>query len=249
MTTNGQKQRTAESPPNKKLRKNARPNKNTIVLPEGGLGPLRAKIGDPFAPMDLRQLIDQARQENPTDVDGAFRKIVAEKTAEQIATLLSRLGLEPTDPGTASSAFAMLAIALCGVGQVAWTPAPRQSASWAADHDSTLYWLVKSLCENEGLTEHAAIKRIADDPFLHKFFPYKPHRLTRDLKLSEQARQFQSLRQAWHRVKTQEEQFLASGRPQLIDAILGGSSECWEATLLSLDIADAAQRSSKTPSR
>lgn len=249
MTTHGQKQPTAESPPDKKLRKNARPNKSTIVLPDGGLGPLRAKIGDPFAPMDLRQLIDQARQENPTDVDGAFRKIVAKKTAEQIATLLSRLGLESTDPGATSSAFAMLAIALCGVGQVVWTPAPRQSVSWTADQESALFWLVKSLCEDEGLSERTAVRKIAEAPFFHRIFPYRPKKLRRDAKLSDNERKFQSLRQAWERVKVQKKQLIAGGRPQLIDAIVGSKPGHWETKLLGLDIADATRRSGKYPAR
>lgn len=249
MTADSEKQPAAKRAASRKPRKNARPNKTIIVVPEGGLEPLKAKIGDPFPPMNLRQLLDQARHKNPANVDDAFRKIVAQKTAEQIATLLSRLGLEPTDPDAPNSAFAVLAMALCGVGQVAWTPAPRQSDGWTAHHESTLYWLVKSLCENEELTEHAAVRRIADDAFLHRFFPYRPHELRRDAILSEEERRFQSLRQAWTKVKAKEEQFLASDRPQLIDAILGGNPGYWEVKLLGLDIADAAPRSSKNPAR
>lgn len=249
MTTVSKKQSMAKRAPTKKPRKNARPDKNVIVVPKGGPQPLLARIGDPFSPMDLRQLINQARQEDPSNVDETLRKIVDERTAKQLDTLLRRLGLEPTDPDKHSSAFVILAMALCGVGQVAWTPAAPQTGSWTHQHESTLFWLVRSLCEDEKLTERAAVKKIADDAFLHRLFPYQPRELKRDAKLSKQERKFQSLRQAWTSVKTREGQFLATGRPQLIDAIVGKEAGYWETKLVTLDIANAAPRSGKSRAR
>jgi hypothetical protein len=211
---------------------------------------LYAKIGDPFLPMDFRQLLDKARQDDPINVDQAFRRIVEETTAHQLEELLSGLGLKPTDSEVYRRAFTMLALALCGVGQVAWTPRPGQAKGrWTPHNSATLFWLVRMLCEQESLTELGAIRRIASDKFLRKLLPYKRQDLRRPATLSTQERRFQTLRQAWMKIKPQSKQFLAAGPPQLTAAILGGQTGSWEAKLVAMDLDHALSHAGKNRAR
>ena len=234
-----------------KPRKKARPDASVIVIPEGGVETLNAKIGDPFPPMDFRQFLDQPKQEDPVNVDQAFRKIVKEATAQQMQELLNRLGLKPTDAEVYRRAFTILAVALCGVGHVAWAPGPRHSSGrWTPHNSATLFWFVTMLREQQkSLSEQGAIKKIASDEFLRKLLPYQARNLRRTARLSEEERRFQTLRQAWMKIKPQSAQFLAAGRPRLIDAIVGKETGFWEGKLAALDFDHAWSRAGKNRSR
>lgn len=227
----------------RKTRKNARPNASLVVIPEGGVEALTARVGDPFPPMEFRELVLQARQKDPDQPDQAFCDMVRQTTESQIKTLIERMGLDPNDPDVNRQAFVNLATALFGVGQVVWTPV-RYRRGWTEYQLQSLYWLVKSLCEQENLSERAAIRRIATDDVLGAFFPYRAQSLHREAKLSDEERRIGTFWQAWTKAKSKADQFVIDGPSHLSDAI-GRSLSSWEAELVALDAGQALPAAGK----
>src|SRR5229473_6898185 len=95
-----------------KVRKNAVSKKLALVIPVHGMDELKARIGAPFEPIDFRQLIAQAKQRNPENVDQAFQDITRETTVQQLNELLSGMRINPKDKNAYQEAFATLAFAL-----------------------------------------------------------------------------------------------------------------------------------------
>ena len=117
-----------------RVRKNAVSSYQRSVIPQNGIDELRRRIGDPFEPLDFRQLIEQASQQNPTDVDQQFEHIVQEITTRQLNELLSAMRIKRDDPIDFQKAFETLAMALLRVGQVVWRPAAAQQRGWTLDN-------------------------------------------------------------------------------------------------------------------
>lgn len=228
-----------------KLRKNAASKRSVIVLPEAGSNDLRDRIGAPFEPMDLRELINQARARNPASVDHALEEIVKERKAAQLGELLSRLGLSGTTPQT-QEAFETLATAFLGMGQVAWTPPPPRELGRTLETLAALYVLVQN-AKRRGLSERAAIKEIASTDITAELIGYRPKRETR---LSAGSGIRDAFWQLWMKTKGRKGEilsFLESKRP--FEDVLGGIAGEWEMKLVALDIQHAIQTSGKKSSQ
>lgn len=224
-----------------KIRKNAASKKSVVVLPEAGSNDLRDRIGAPFEPMDLRELIAQAKTRNPTNVDQAFEEIVVERKASQLAGLLSRLGLSETTRQI-QKAFETLATALLGMGQVAWSPPARREPGRTLETYATLYALVED-AKRRGLSERAAVNEIASTDFTAKMVGYRPKQ---DTRLSARSGIREAFWQAWMKAKRREDEilsFLRSKRP--FEDVFGGATGEWETKLVALDIQHALRTSGK----
>ena len=217
-----------------KPRKNAANQKFTVVLPVGGVDELRARIGNPFEPMDFRQLLEQARQENSTNLDQQFVRIVREITTKQLNELLSAMHIKRTDSRRFQKAFVTIATALHGVGQVVWRPSPPRQRHWTLDNYATLYSLVQILKKWQGLSERNAIKKIAGDEQVNWSLPYRAHRQTQT---SARSGQIDALWQAWMRTKSRKGEILSLLRSKKpLENVFGRTTlGRWEAKLVELD--------------
>jgi hypothetical protein len=177
-----QEQRRLKRSVAKKVRKNAVSKKLIVVIPVHGMDDLKARIGEPFQPMDFRQIIAEAKQKNPENADKAFHEIVRETTSKQLNELLSALHINSNDNNAYQEAFGQLACALLNVGQVVWTPAFRRPPRRALQQEADLYWLVEHFKDREGLSERKSIEKIVSA----SLFPYRPQRRTRSSSRSGQ---------------------------------------------------------------
>lgn len=241
-----QKQRRMKRAIPSKLRKNAASRKHTVVIPLQGVVELKARISTPFEPMDFRQLIEEAKQNDSTNVDQAFKKVVHETTMHQLNELLSQMHIKPEDKDAYQKAFVTLAFALLGVGQVVWTPAANRQPRRTLRHDANLYWLVEDLKQREGLSERAAIERIASASFVNSLFPYRPQRKTQS---SPGSGRVDALWQAWMKAKRRKDEILTLGRPKAFEGVFGEKLGLWESKLVALDNQYAAPKVGKKRSR
>jgi hypothetical protein len=225
----------------KKVRKNAVSKKLIVVNPGHGIDELRAGIGDPFVPMDFREIVAQAKQRNPKNVDGAYDDIVRETTSEQLSELLSALHINSDGNNSSQQAFCQLACALLNVGLVVWTPLHRRQTRSALQRQADLYWIVKYLTEREGLSERKSIKKIADT----SLFPYRPQR--RSQLSSSKSGRFDTLWQAWMKAKRRKDEILALGPPKAFEGMLGEKLGQQEVKLVVLDIKHASKSGKKRP--
>jgi hypothetical protein len=229
-----------------KSRKNAARNKPLVILLKEGSNELSERISAQFEPMDLRELIDQAKARDPTNVDHAFKEIVKERKAAQLAELLSRLGLSRMTPPLYQKAFETLGTALLGMGQVAWRPPPPRKIRRSLHVEATLYVLVAD-AKRRGLSERAAINEIASTDFTAKLVGYRPKR---DTRLSAGSGIREAFWQAWMKTKRREAEilsFLRSKKP--LEDVFGGIAGEWETKLVALDIQHAMRTSGKKSSQ
>lgn len=230
-----------------RVRKNAVSSYQRSVIPQNGIDELRRRIGDPFEPLDFRQLIEQASQQNPTDVDQQFEHIVQEITTRQLNELLSAMRIKRDDPIDFQKAFETLAMALLRVGQVVWRPPAAQQRGWTLDNYATLYSLVEGLKEWQGLSERAAIEKIASDPQVRSWFPYRPQQRTQiSARSGRMDALWQALMRAKHR-KSEIRSLLRSRKP--LEDVFGRTLGRWEARLVELDIKHLAPTIGKKCSR
>ncbi len=215
-----------------KPRRNAANKDLIIVIPVHGGDVSKARIGAPFEPMDFRQLIAQAKQKSPSKADQAFEKLVEETTAKQLNELLSAMRIKRKDSAAFQKAFLTLATAFLGVGQVAWSPVGRQP-HWTLDDYATLYSLIEGLKKWQGLSERAAIKKIASEPRASSWLPYRPQLRTR---ISPRSGRIEALWQAWMKAKRRKGEILAFlGSKKPFESMFGRLGR-WEAKLVELDI-------------
>ena len=225
----------------KKVRRNAVSKKLIVVNPGHGFDELRALIGDPFVPMDFRQIVAQARQRNPENVDEAYDDIVRETTSEQLSEILSALHIDSDDNNSNQQAFRQLACVLLNVGLVVWTPTECRQPRSALQRQAELYWKVKYLTEREGLSERKSIKKLADT----SMFPHRPQR--RSQLSSSKSGRFEALRQDLMNAKRRKDEILALGPPKAFEGMLGEKLGQQEVKLVALDFERALNNGKKRP--
>jgi hypothetical protein len=129
-----------------------------------------------FDPHNLRSLIGEARKNDEADVDTAFLFAFRRRNGAQMKDLLRRLRVDPSRRDAWERGFFHLAFLHHGVGHLAWYPSRtnRNSATWTPAHDLALLREVFVL-RQKGLSEHAAVKKLATDPKKRQLFPYRMH--------------------------------------------------------------------------
>ena len=127
-----------------------------------------------FDPHDLRSLITEAKTNDKADVDTAFFLAFRRRNDAQTTELLMRLGVDPSRPDAWERGFFHLASLHHGASHLAWYPrrTNRNSATWTPTHDLALLQKVVVLGQR-GLSERAAVKKLATDPNTRKIFPYR----------------------------------------------------------------------------
>jgi hypothetical protein len=146
------------------------------LLPEDGeVRSARRKL-PVFHPHNLRSLISEAKKNNEADLDTAFVLAFRRRNEAQLKHLLRRLGVDPSKPDAWERGFLHLAVLHHGVGHLAWYPrrGNRNSATWTPAHDVALLREV-ILLRQKGLSERAAVKKLATDPKKRQLFPYRMH--------------------------------------------------------------------------
>jgi hypothetical protein len=229
-----------------KKRKNAKDNKFEIVLPSDAKIEKLAKKLKKFPPLDFRKLIDEARAENGgMSLDDAFEQIVRRKTKKQIADVSAALGLDESDPGRFVKGFVLLSMVFLGVGIVGFSPATHKIARWTPHHDELLFLLMQHF-ERGGLKESQAIRAIAADPTLEKWFAYKKHS-TVESELTVEKRREESLRQRWQSLKLRAPSKIEPNPLTTMSRSLGADAEpsAYQHTLTALDIKAAAKNRKK----
>ena len=129
-----------------------------------------------FKPHDLRSLVSEAKTNGNTDIDTAFLLTFRRRNDAQMQDLLRRLGVNPARSDAWQRGFFHLANLHHGVGHLAWYPhrTNRNSATWTSSHDLALLREV-FLLRQQGLSERAAVKKLATDPKKRQLFPYRMH--------------------------------------------------------------------------
>jgi hypothetical protein len=127
-----------------------------------------------FDSHDLRSLITEAKTSDETDFDSAFLLAFRRRNSAQMKDLLRRLGVDPSRADAWERGFLHLAFLHHGVGHLAWYPrrTNRNSASWTPTHDLALLREV-ILLRQKGLSERAAVKKLASDRKKSQQFPYR----------------------------------------------------------------------------
>jgi hypothetical protein len=127
-----------------------------------------------FDPHDLRSLIIEAKGNDQADADSAFLFAFRRRNDTQMKDLLRRLGVNPSRADAWERGFFHLAFLHHGVGHLAWYPrrTNRNSATWTPAHDLALLREV-FLLRQKGLSERAAVKKLASDPKRRQQFPYR----------------------------------------------------------------------------
>jgi hypothetical protein len=129
-----------------------------------------------FDPHDLRSLIGEAKKNDEADVDTAVLFAFRRRNDAQMKDLLRRLGVDPSRPDAWERGFFHLAVLHHGVGHLAWYPrrTNRNPATWTPAHDLALLQEVIVL-RQRGVSERAAVRKLAADPKKRELFPYRRH--------------------------------------------------------------------------
>ena len=139
----------------------------SILPPEAQIS--ESKKVPQFEPHDLQSLVDEAKS------TGAFVvEVLRRRNEDQLRTLVEHLGVSPADPEVWKKAFFLLAVKTSGVDHVKWSPrrTNKNAVKWTVTHDLALLKEVTILCA-KGLSERAAIDKIAADPAMKKILPYR----------------------------------------------------------------------------
>jgi hypothetical protein len=127
-----------------------------------------------FDPQDVGSLLAEAKTNDKADVDIAFLLVFRRRNGAQMKELLRRLGVDPSRPDAWERGFFHLARLHHGVGRLAWyhRRTNRNSATWTEAHELALLREV-FLLRQQGLSERAAVKRLASDPKKRQLVPYR----------------------------------------------------------------------------
>lgn len=147
-----------------------------LLLPRPGEIELLKRRWLRFQPHNLRKLSDEVDPgiADPGSRDSALLEIMRRKNRDQLHRLLQSMGMDPSSPNVWERAFFLLAYLHHGVGHIALRPRNKNAVKWGAEHDLMLSSEVRKL-KAQGLSERAAIERLARDRLKRKLFPYGAH--------------------------------------------------------------------------
>jgi hypothetical protein len=151
-----------------------RPSSSVVLFPpEKDLRASRKRLPI-YKPHNLRAILKEAKKAGG-DEDRAFVEVFRKRNREQAEGLLRMLGIDPSTPGAWERGFFKIAFLHHGVGHLAYVQ-PRtnaNSATWTLAADFRLLGEVSTLCA-KGLSERAAVRKLAADPKKRTLFPYRP---------------------------------------------------------------------------
>jgi hypothetical protein len=127
-----------------------------------------------FDPHDVDSLRNEAKANETIDFDAAFFLAFRGRTDTQLNELLLRLGVDPSRPDAWKRGFFWLAFWHHRIDHLAWRRrlSNKNSASWTAEQDLALLREVSALGQ-QGLSERAAVERLASDPKKLQLFGYR----------------------------------------------------------------------------
>ena len=184
----------ARSKSNSKMQKIQR---SVLVEPDQGQrARLRSQL-QPFEPLDLREIVEDAK------VSPGFtpEKIRATETAAQIQQILTVLRFPVNKPPNWSRAFYALAEVLLDVGHVQYTPSRQNRAAATWDKADIAFLAMVHRLTQGGLSERRAIDKIAADPKKWGRLPYKQNGRPLYGGKIEQAKRAAALRRHLNRIK------------------------------------------------
>jgi hypothetical protein len=209
-----------------------------VLFPKDEVKSARRKL-PLFDPHDLRSLISEAKTYDKADLDTAFLLAFRRRNDTQMKDLLRRLGVDPSRSDAWERGFFHLAFLHHGVGHLAWYPrrTNRNSVRWAPTHDLALLREV-FLLRQKGLSERAAVKKLAADPKKRELFPYR----TQGYRFSTAEDPQKREAALWARLQ----KLKASARGKsIVDVLLGVSQDglsSIERNLYELDMASSLPR-------
>lgn len=157
-----------------------------------------------FDPHDLQSLVKEARLKSPQgDTNAAFIAVLRERNNHQISELLLALSVDSSRPDVWKRAFIRLAYFHHGMGHLEWRSRnpTKNAATWSSEHDMKLLEEMGAL-KAKGLSERAAVRKLATDRRMQKLFPYRPQRATSVA--GEQARREAALWRHWQKLRSRQ---------------------------------------------
>lgn len=198
-------------------------SRSRIVFPDSEKLKARRKSLPKFKPLELDELAKHPRaDDDPEDDLARLVRILRRETNDQMLELLRRLGGDATQPDAWRMGFFWLAYYHHGIGHFAYhrPKTHRNAAKWTVSDDLKLLLETIKL-KATGLSELAAVKKIASDPALKNSLPYRAqrYRALEDSRKTEHRKRVAALRRRLHELKSK-----ASER-SLLGQLLGSG---WE---------------------
>jgi hypothetical protein len=181
-------------------------SRSRIVFPDSEKLKARRKSLPKFKPLELDGLAKHPRADDDPEDDIARRaRILRRETNHQMLELLRRLGIDATQPDAWRKGFFWLAWYHHGVGHFAYDrpKTRRNAAKWTVSDDLKLLSETMKL-KAIGLSELAAMKKIASDPALKNSLPYRAQRnkAVEDSPKTERRKRAEALRRRLHELKS-----------------------------------------------
>jgi hypothetical protein len=189
-----------------------------VFLPDSKKLKAKRKSLPRFDPLELAELSKRPpAHDDPEDHFARLARIVQRETNHQMLELLRRLGVDEEQPDAWRKGFFWLAYYHHRVGHFVYyrSKKHRNAAKWTEEHDLALLSETMKL-RATGLSELAAVKKIASHPELKRLLPYRAQRIRAigDSKATERKKRAAAL----HR-RLQELKSKASERSLLVQLL------------------------------
>jgi hypothetical protein len=181
-------------------------SRRRIVSPDSKKLKATRKKLPKFKPLELDELTKRPRaDDDPEDDFERLARILQRETDRQMLELLRRLGVDAAQPDAWRKGFFLLACYHHCVGHFVYhrSKRHRNAAKWTNEHDLVLLSETIKL-RTTGLSELAAVKRIASHPQLKHLLPYRAqqYRALEDSRETELRKRVAALRRRLHELKT-----------------------------------------------
>jgi hypothetical protein len=194
-------------------------SRSRIVFPDSEKLKARRKSLPKFKPLELDELAKHPEaDDDPEDDFVRHVRILRRETNHQMLELLRSLGGDATQPDAWRKGLFWLAYYHHGVGHFAFyrPKTHRNAAKWTVSDDLKLLLETIKL-KATGLSEFAAINKIASDPALQNSLPYRAqrNRALEDSPKAERRKRAEALRRRLHELKSR------ASTKSLLDQLLG----------------------------
>ena len=194
-------------------------SRRRVIFPDTQELKERRKNLPKFKPLEIDEFAKRTRaHDNPADDFERPTETLRRETNRQMLELLRRLGVDPAQPDAWRKGFFWLASYHHGAGHfVYYRPKMhRNAARWTHEHDLILLSETIKL-RATGLSELAALKRIASQSELKRLLPYRAqqNRALGDSRATELRKRVAALRRRLHELKS------GASEKSLLDQLLG----------------------------
>jgi hypothetical protein len=151
----------------------------------------------PFESLDLLEIVEAAKREPGLTPE----KVRVAQAGGQIQQILNALGIERGKSPDWQSAFYLLAIAVLGVGHVAYTPRRSNRSANKWDKARPVFIAMMYELTKDGQSDREAIEIIARDPARWSKLPYAQRGTPKFGGKKEMAKRAEALRRQLNRMK------------------------------------------------